>query len=111
MKKQWWKGLTILLIGYTIVAGLLADVPRLPILNETHSGAALPRAHVVGMMGLFTVSVVYSGEVPAEPLHRNDTYAIEFANSGMLLGVLGILTAVRCGPGFTWVRSGRAIPS
>ena len=98
MKKHWWKGLTVLLIGYTIVAGLLADVPRLPILNETIRVLHFHVPMWFGMMGLFTVSVIYSVKYLRNPLHRHDVYAIEFANTGMLLGVLGILT------GSLWAR-------
>ena len=35
MKKNWWKALTVLLLLYVAVAGLLVPVPRLAILNES----------------------------------------------------------------------------
>ncbi|HCX77156.1 MAG TPA: ABC transporter permease, partial [Algoriphagus sp.] len=34
MRQSWWKILAIALLIYTLTAGLLMDVPRLPILNE-----------------------------------------------------------------------------
>ena len=92
MKKQWWKVLTVLLLGYVIVAGLLGDVPRLPILNETVRVLYFHVPMWFGMMILFTVSVVYSVKYLRNSAHRHDTYAIEFANTGMLLGILGILS-------------------
>lgn len=35
MKKWWWKIVCIVLLVYTITGGLLMDVPRVRILNET----------------------------------------------------------------------------
>ncbi|HEY4798316.1 MAG TPA: ABC transporter permease, partial [Bacteroidia bacterium] len=35
MKKYWWKILCALLLVYTVIAGFLFEVPRLPILHET----------------------------------------------------------------------------
>ncbi|MFN9500568.1 MAG: ABC transporter permease, partial [Chryseotalea sp.] len=35
MKKHWWKALAIVLLVYVHTVGLLAEVPRLNILNET----------------------------------------------------------------------------
>ena len=35
MRQSWWKILTVGLLMYTLVGGLLLEVPRLPILNET----------------------------------------------------------------------------
>ena len=101
MKKSWWKVLTVLLLGYTIVAGLLADVPRLPILNETIRVLHFHVPMWFGMLILFTVSVVYSIKYLRNPLRHHDTYAIEFANTGMLLGALGILTGSVWAK-FTW---------
>ena len=98
MKKAWWKILAILLVGYTITAGLLADVPRLPILNETVRVLLFHVPMWFGMIALFTVSTVYSIKHLMNPLVKHDTYAIEFANTGMLFGILGILS------GSLWAR-------
>jgi hypothetical protein len=35
MRQSWWKFLTVGLLMYTLIGGLLLEVPRLPILNET----------------------------------------------------------------------------
>ena len=34
-KKYWWKILCVILLYYTLIGGLLFDVPRIPILHET----------------------------------------------------------------------------
>ena len=98
MRKQWWKILTVLLLGYTIVAGLLSEAPRLPILNET---VRLLHFHVpmwFGVVILFTASVVFSIKYLGNPTRKHDVYAVEFANTGMLLGILGIAS------GSMWAR-------
>ena len=75
-----------------MVAGLLAGVPRLPILNETIRNLHFHVPMWFGMFILFTVSVVYSVRYLKNPFRRHDIYAIEFANIGMLFGLLGIAT-------------------
>ena len=36
MRNYWWKVVTIVLLFYTVFAGMLSPVPRLKILNETN---------------------------------------------------------------------------
>jgi len=60
IKLNWWKLLTILLVFYTIIAGLLFGVPRLPILNETIRALYFHVPMWFGMIILFFVSVVNS---------------------------------------------------
>ena len=60
-KLNWWKLLTILLVFYTIIGGLLFNVPRLPILNETIR--ALYFHLITGMIWTkFTWSSAWSGD-------------------------------------------------
>ncbi|MGD1890692.1 MAG: cytochrome c biogenesis protein CcsA [Cyclobacteriaceae bacterium] len=101
MRKRWWKILAVLLVGYTITAGLLADVPRLPILNEAIRVLHFHVPMWFGMIGLFTASVIYSVRHLQNPLLKHDIYAIEFANTGMLFGILGILSGSLWAK-FTW---------
>ncbi|MEM9833669.1 MAG: cytochrome c biogenesis protein CcsA [Bacteroidota bacterium] len=90
MKQAWWKIVAILLVGYTITAGLLADVPRLAIVNETIRNLHFHVPMWFGMTALFTASMVYSIKHLMNPFSKHDTYAIEFANTGILFGILGI---------------------
>ena len=57
MHKWWWKILAIVLVVYTIIAGLLMDVPRIPILNETIRNLYFHVCMWFAMMVLFTCSV------------------------------------------------------
>ncbi|WPP53677.1 cytochrome c biogenesis protein CcsA [Catalinimonas niigatensis] len=101
MKKNWWKVLTIVLIIYTITAGLLFEVPRLAILNETIRVLYFHVPMWFGMITLLTVSLVYSIKYLRQPSQKIDNYAVEFANTGILFGVLGVLTG-SLWAGFTW---------
>lgn len=101
LKKGWWKILAVALMVYTITAGLLFDVPRLAILNETIRVLYFHVPMWFGMLILLTVSVVYSIKYLSTPSQKIDNYAIEFANAGILFGVLGILSGALWA-NFTW---------
>jgi heme exporter protein C len=98
IKKHWWKALTVVLLVYVMIGGFLMDAPRLPILNETIRSLHFHVPMWFGMITLLTVSVVYSIRYLRSNNQKMDTYAVEFANSGMLFGILGILT------GMVWAR-------
>jgi len=95
---KWWKYLTIGLLLYTAVMGLLGHVPRLAILNETERNLYFHVPMWFGMTILLLVSVVNSIRYLREPSLRLDTLAHESAKTGILLGVLGLLT------GSLWAR-------
>lgn len=97
MKKYWWKILSFILLVYTIIAGFLLKVPRLPILNETIRNLYFHVCMWMGMMILFSVSVVYSIKYLRNFNYKNDVFAVNFAAVGSLFGILGYLT------GFLWV--------
>ncbi|GAB2626867.1 cytochrome c biogenesis protein CcsA [Belliella aquatica] len=101
MKKSWWKILTIALLTYTIVAGLLLDVPRLPILNETIRALYFHVTMWFGMIIMLVVAVIYSIKFLRTNDLRNDDIAIEFTNAAILFGVLGIITGMLWAK-FTW---------
>jgi heme exporter protein C len=97
VKKYWWKILSFILLVYTIIAGFLLKVPRLPILNETIRNLYFHVCMWMGMMILFSVSVVYSIKYLRNFNYKNDVFAVNFAAVGSLFGILGYLT------GFLWV--------
>ena len=101
MVKNWWKVLTIVLVFYTLWAGLMFQVPRLAILNETIRALHFHVPMWFGMVVLLLISVVYSIRYLAKPSEDFDNKAIEFANTGVLFGVLGIITGMAWAT-FTW---------
>ena len=101
MKLTWWKILTVMLLLYTVIAGLLNDVPHLAILNETIRNIYFHVPMWFGMIIILTVSVVYSIKYLRTPTIINDTIAESAAKVGILFGVLGIITGMEWAR-FTW---------
>jgi len=97
-KKYWWKILCIILLYYTVIGGLLFDVPRIPILHETIRNQFFHVPMWFAMIILVTVSMVYSIRFLKSSKPINDTFASEFAYAGILFGVLGLFT------GMVWAR-------
>jgi heme exporter protein C len=94
MHKSWWKIVSIALLVYTFVAGLLLQVPRLPALSETIRNLYFHVCMWFGMMILFTVSVVYSVKYLRTNKLIYDVNARQFSVVGILFGVLGYATGV-----------------
>lgn len=95
---KWWKYLTIALLLYTVVMGFLGHIPRLAILNETERNLYFHVPMWFGMTIILLASVVNSVRYLRNPSPRLDTLAHESAKTGILLGVLGLLT------GSLWAR-------
>ena len=96
MKRNWWKILSVVLLVYTVLAGLLWDVPRLSILNETIRALYFHVPMWFTMVLLFVISGVYSA------LHlgrwgsaaKTDLFAVSFAHTGVAFGLLGIFSGM-----------------
>lgn len=101
MRLSWWKIAAIVLVGYAIAGGFLFDVPRLPILNETIRNLYFHVTMWFGMMIILTVSLVYSIKYLSGFKTEHDIIASEAANTGILMGILGILTGMLWAR-FTW---------
>lgn len=101
MKATWWKVLAIALLAYTIVSGILADAPRLPILNETIRALYFHVTMWFGMIIMLTVGIVYSVRYLRNGSLKDDDMAVEFTNGAILFGVIGILTGSLWAK-FTW---------
>ncbi len=101
MKQLTFKILTVILLAYTMVGGLLFEAPRLNILNETIRNLHFHVPMWFGMMFLLIISVVYSIKYLKNPTEQNDFWAVEAAQTGILFGILGILTGMLWAK-FTW---------
>ena len=101
MRQNWWKILTVLLILYTVIQGLVGEVPRQPILNETIRNVYFHVPLWFGMMILMIASMVYSVKYLRSNQQTHDTYAVEFANVALIFGILGFLTGAIWG-NYTW---------
>lgn len=107
----------IVLLVYVHIAGMLAPVPRLDLLNETIRALYFHVPMWFGMTMLFTISVIYairylaktkSGSaaslegLPLDEFGSNrtleavdlDRRSVEFANVGLVFGILGTITGM-----------------
>jgi heme exporter protein C len=101
MRAYWWTILTVALLAFTLTAGLLLDVPRLPILNETIRALHFHVTMWFGMILMLVVAVVYSVKFLRSNDLKHDDIALEFTNAAILFGVLGIVTGMLWAK-FTW---------
>ena len=100
-KLTWWKWLTIALLVYTVVGGLLFKVPALPILNETIRNLHFHVPMWFGMVFLFLASVVYAILYLNTNNLRYDNCSKELATVGLFFGILGLATGIVWAK-FTW---------
>jgi heme exporter protein C len=101
MKKNWWKILCVVLLFYTIIQGFLGEIPRLAILNETSRNLYFHVTMWFAMIILLTLSMINSVIYLNKQSTIADDKAAEFANTAILLGLLGCITGSVWG-NFTW---------
>jgi heme exporter protein C len=89
---QWWKWLSIILVFYTIIAGLLIDVPRLPILHESIRNLFFHVTMWFSMLIMMIASLVYGIKYLRSGDIDHDIKADHCVQSGIFLGIIGILT-------------------
>ncbi len=102
MNKWWWKIACILLLVYTITAGLLFDVPRVRILNETIRNLYFHVCMWFSMMILFTISVVHAVKYLRSNQLKYDILSRQYAVVGIVFGLLGYGTGM-IWASYTWV--------
>lgn len=80
------------LLIYTFTAGFLIKVPDIGNLKETIRNLFFHVPMWFGQIILLTTSLVYSILYLRKPDLRYDIYAASFAKTGILMGVLGLVT-------------------
>lgn len=101
LRTDWWKWLTVLILIYVIIGGLLFQVPRLPILNETIRVLYFHVPMWFGMIFLFTASFIQSIKYLSKGDMLKDVYSYQLAEVGILFGILGMITGMFWA-NFTW---------
>jgi heme exporter protein C len=99
--KSWLKIIAVVLLVYVHVAGLLMEVPRLNILNETIRALYFHVPMWFGMVLLYGYSVYYSIKYLRNPIHGYDIKSVEYANVGTAFGILGMITGMLWA-NYTW---------
>ena len=95
------KILCILLLTFTATAGILFEVPRLPILNETIRVLYFHVPMWFSMIFLFLLSSVNAYRFISTKNIKYDLISYNYAHVGMYFGVLGILTGT-VWANYTW---------
>lgn len=101
IKTSWWKWVAIILLVYTIIGGLLFEVPELAILNETIRVLHFHVPMWFGMIFLFTASVINAIRFLKSGDANFDLNSQKLAEVGMFFGILGLLTGMLWAT-FTW---------
>jgi heme exporter protein C len=99
--KLWLKIVAILLLFYVHTAGMLLDVPRKDILNETIRALYFHVPMWFGMVLLFLISVYYAILYLRSSSIEHDRKSVEFANVGLVFGILGMITGMLWA-NYTW---------
>lgn len=99
--KTWLKWLSVLLLVYTCTAGILMEVPRLSIVNETVRALYFHVPMWFGMVFLFLTSTIHAIRYLRSSDPEADIRSVEFANVGIIYGILGILTGM-VWANYTW---------
>ena len=86
--KNWYKILSVILISYTLIFGLLNKVPRLDILNETIRNVFYHVPIWFAMLFMMTVSLVYSLIALQKNTLKNDSKAYNAALVGFFFAII-----------------------
>ena len=101
MNKWWWKILCIVLLTYTFIGGILLDVPKVRILNETIRNLYFHVCMWFAMMILFTASVVHAVRYLRTNHLRYDILSRQYAVVGIVFGLMGYATGM-IWAAYTW---------
>lgn len=93
IRKIWWKLLCFLLLMYTCVMGFMVEIPVLD--GRMQQSVRNLFFHVpmwFAMQTLFCISVFYAIRYLRSQNPVHDYYSLEFARTGLVFGILGIIT-------------------
>tara|TARA_B100000035_G_scaffold227465_1_gene195797 strand:+ start:819 stop:1481 length:663 start_codon:yes stop_codon:yes gene_type:complete len=94
MQLKWWKILGIILVLYSIIAGLLMPVPKLNILNETIRNLYFHVTMWFSMIVLMFSSMKQSLQFLNGFDKIHDLKAETYASTGIFMGLLGLTTGM-----------------
>lgn len=101
MRKIWWKIICVVLLFYTFTAGFLIKVPEIGNLYETIRNLFFHVPMWFTQLTLLSISLVYSILYLRKPQQQYDLYALTFAKTGNVFGILGLLTGM-IWANYTW---------
>jgi heme exporter protein C len=101
IRSSWWKVLGVGLLLYSFVFGLIGEVPRKPILNETIRNIYFHVPLWFAMMVLMIGSAIFSLKYLRNGLEKHDFFAVSLAEVATVFGILGFATGAFWG-NYTW---------
>lgn len=101
MRGVWWKFLGLILVVYSLYMGLLGDVPRLDVLNETIRNLYYHVSMWFAMVFMLLLSMIYGIKHLSDNQQKWDNYSKLFAQTGMFFAVAGLLTGM-VWANYTW---------
>ncbi|MCH8554422.1 MAG: cytochrome c biogenesis protein [Schleiferiaceae bacterium] len=101
MRGVWWKFLGLILVVYSLYMGLLGDVPRLDVLNETIRNLYYHVSMWFAMVSMLLLSMIYGIKHLSDNQQKWDNYSKLFAQTGMFFAVAGLLTGM-VWANYTW---------
>lgn len=93
IKGWWWKSLSCVLLIYAVIAGFLIPMPD-TLIGDSMRAVFYHVGMWFGMFVLLTLSFAYSLRYLRKFDAKEDLAAVEAANTGLLFGILGILTGM-----------------
>lgn len=94
----WWKALAFLLLMYAVIAGFWIRIPETT-MQESFRNLFYHVGMWFGMFALLSSSFIFSLRYLRNFDVKEDLYAVESVNTGLLFGLLGIVT------GMLWARN------
>lgn len=95
LQKSWYKVLAVLIVGYTLIYGLLIDLPNdVGILDETIRNLFYHVPMWFGMILILLAAWINSILYLSRPNTKRDIYASELTNAGILMGFCGLFTGM-----------------
>lgn len=91
---RWWKILCIPFLFYSFIAGFMISVPDIGNLEQTIRNIFFHVPMWFVQLTLITISLVYSVLYLRKPNSRHDIMATEFAKTGIVFGMLGLVTGM-----------------
>ncbi len=101
LKKYWWKVLTVILLSWTVIGGLLVPVPDLPVLNESSRNLFFHVPMWYVMLTAFLVSAISAILFLKTEKEKYDQISVTFIQVGLTFGCMGLVTGMIWASG-TW---------
>jgi heme exporter protein C len=98
-KENWWKVLSGILLIYAVIYGFFVPIPELGNLYNTIRNLFFHVGMWFTMLSLFITSFVFSIRYLSGFNEKYDTRSVEAVNTGLVFGILGIIT------GMIWAKS------